>query len=411
MAKPLMLKINFILTTPAFLGDARQKAAIRPQSFKGALRFWYRAVVGNLCDSGEKNTENSPGEEDLLWGGSGAKLGQSKILLRISTKDPIVPWNWQKANYKKFSNNSGKTPTNGIQYLGYTLGMGANRQRNALKPGYLFTLTAIIPRPNEMKSHQIKATLASCWLFSVLGSCGTRSRRGFGSLQACSWQLENTNENAYSDWIRFFNALPNPFRMNAPASWRNGIQTAMACFYEKTNGISSWFDRFPDTTAHPHIPRDFNPKILQGFTTWEEALNHGGVVMQAFRASKGNDTQRVLDLLDHPNQHGLPGPDRAIFGLPLAFQFKSKPPKKVTFYPQRAHSEDKLPERASSLLFLKIIRLGTRFYPLYFHLGGHHPNLDLKIRGTIQGQYASLNMKSTSTNLMESFFNSLEEIP
>ena len=408
MSKPLILKIGFILTTPAFLGDAQQKAALRPQSFKGALRFWYRAVVGDLCHFEDTATENFQGE-DFLWGGTGDKFGQSRILLRVSAKDPIIPWNWQKSNYKKFGDNSKKIRTNGIQYLGYTLGMGTNKQRNALKPSYLFTLIAVIPRPHELTEHQIKATLASFWLFSVLGSCGTRSRRGFGSLQAYSWKLENAD--AHPDWIHLFNKLPNPYRMNAPTSWRQGLQSAMACFYGNSNEYTPWFNRFPNTTAHPHIPRGFTPKILQGFITWEEALNHGGAVMQAFRATRSNDTQRVLDLLDNPTQHGLPGPDRAIFGLPLTFQFKSKNLKNVSFYPQRAHTMDKLPERASSLLFLKIIRLGTRFYPLYFRLGGHQPNIDIKIRGTIQWDRSSINMKSPNTDVMEIFFNSLEETP
>lgn len=40
---------TFEIVTPMFLGNSDQKAtAIRPTSIKGALRFWWRAMNGDL---------------------------------------------------------------------------------------------------------------------------------------------------------------------------------------------------------------------------------------------------------------------------------------------------------------------------------------------------------------------------
>lgn len=40
---------TFEIVTPMFLGDADQKAtSIRPTAIKGALRFWWRALNGNM---------------------------------------------------------------------------------------------------------------------------------------------------------------------------------------------------------------------------------------------------------------------------------------------------------------------------------------------------------------------------
>jgi CRISPR-associated protein Cmr1 len=49
--------------TPAFIGGANQQAELRPASFVGLLRWWWRALKG------ECNIENLREEEVKIFGG------------------------------------------------------------------------------------------------------------------------------------------------------------------------------------------------------------------------------------------------------------------------------------------------------------------------------------------------------
>jgi len=403
MAAPLSIEIDLVFITPAFLGNARQEAELRPQSFKGALRFWYRAIDAKLAspddDGGNKNGKSlNKAREDTIWGGAGDGFGQSKVLLRVHARRPPL-WRWDKRKFGRFTTGQGRNSRNGILYLGYPFGLGKNTERNALAPGTFFKLRAVIPRYNSLKKWEIRAITASLWLFSVLGSCGTRSRRGFGSLQATGWRLLNSNGKI--EWEEAFKALPRPAEMNKPEEWKLGIQKACRQFRE-------WFGDFPSDTAHPHIIEGFAPKILDGFPSWQEALNHAGLKMQGFRHKYQPDYDLVLDLLQHP-AHGKTSPGRVSFGLPLAFRFRSRPSLgNITFYPQPLNPAFKAPSRFASLLFVKIVRFGTRYHPAFFRLEGEIPGFDIPLRCN-DNKKIQLNLAppSKKNNAMKIFFDSL----
>jgi len=59
--KRLTFELEFI--TPAFIGGANQQAELRPASFVGLLRWWWRALKG------ECNIENLRAEEVEIFGG------------------------------------------------------------------------------------------------------------------------------------------------------------------------------------------------------------------------------------------------------------------------------------------------------------------------------------------------------
>jgi len=399
MSIPLTIEMDFVFTTPAFLGNALQKAELRPQSFKGALRFWYRAIDAQLArpdnNKGNDNKVANKVREDTIWGGSGDNFGQSKVLLRIPNSRKPSFWRWDRRQFERFTTGHGRNTRNGILYLGYPFGLGGNQERNALAQGTSFKLQAVIPRSGSLEGWEIHAIIASLWIFSVLGSCGTRSRRGFGSIQATGWRLLNPNR----EWEEAFDALPKPSEMDQPDRWKDGIQKACRQFRD-------WFGRFPSNTAHPHIHEDFAPKVLDGFPLWQEALNHAGSKMQAFRHKYQPDYGLVADLLQHP-AHGKTSPGRVSFGLPLTFRFGSGPyPGNVTFYPQILHPGYKVPNRFASLLFIKIVRFGTHYYPVFFRLEGALPGFDIPLRCNNK---MKLNMAppSKENNAMKIFFDSL----
>jgi len=65
--------------TPMFMAGANGKTPeLRAPSIKGAMRFWWRAMHGNL---GLKELKEKEAE---IFGGSGEKEGRSNVIIRIT---------------------------------------------------------------------------------------------------------------------------------------------------------------------------------------------------------------------------------------------------------------------------------------------------------------------------------------
>ncbi len=400
MNEPLKVEIRFLLTTPAFLGNSRQEAELRPQSFKGLLRHWYRAVDARLTD------KRGGKREDLLWGGTTKGMGQSSVLLRIVPPKKTILYRWRREEFSRFTSGSGKNTINGAWYLGYPFAMKGNRNRTALAPGTLFTLQGVVPRAPAMEKDQVRGVLASFWLLAMLGSCGSRSRRGFGSLQAVEWGLAGRE---VARWQDLFSRLPDPSRLNTPSDWQEGLRQGREVF-------ADWFGRFPDrsdssdstkrkSACHPHLGKRFEIVLMDPATDWQTALARAGEAMQRFRQRRPPDYTRMKDFLASPRD-GRKAPERASFGLPLTFRYSHYPKGPVELFPQRPHSAARLPDRFASLLGIKIIRLGQRFCPLVYRMDGAVPGTDLAIRARLKGrQYTLLNATESA---MDKFFDQLQ---
>jgi len=392
MSKPLILEIDFLLTTPAFLGDARMMAALRPQSFKGLLRHWHRAIDCTLTGSDKKR-------EDRIWGGSEKDFGQSKVLLRIQSKGkPAAKWKYDSKKFSRFQKGSGIDALNGITYLGYPFGMGDNKKRDALAPFTQFTLQGVIPAASRLKEDDIKGIIASFWLLAVLGTCGSRSRRGFGSLLPTGWRLQNKNTKTYPDWEKFFGELPPPGRANSGESWQKALDTALTIFRK-------WFGSFSPETAHAHMGQNFNTVLMEGHNSWETAMAAGGAEMQQFRRGRKPDIDTIYEFIKQP-ENNITAPERASFGLPLSFRFKGIKGD-VKFIPARPHPNADSPDRFTSLLCLKIIRLGTRFHPLYFLLDGLEPAMELSTLAKFKNK--TYTTRRPAQSAMRIFFKELQE--
>jgi len=390
MSKPLIIEIDFLLLTPAFLGDAGMMAALRPQSFKGLLRHWHRAIDSTLGGSDRER-------EDRIWGGSEKGFGQSKVLLRIQSKNEPAKWKYNKNKFKEFDikKDEDKFPFNGITYLGYPFDIrDDNKKRDALEPFTQFTLQGVIPAASNLKEGEIQAIIASFWLLAVLGSCGSRSRRGFGSLQPTGWRLQN--DKPHPEWQKNFQFLPKPGQANIFKAWQEALANSLKLFRE-------WFGPFPENIAHNHIGKNFRALILPGKTRWEEAMAYGGEKMQRFRRTYQPDYNNVKNFIKDPNNYHI-APEKTTFGLPLYFCFKNG---EAIYYPVRPTSNADIPKRFTSMLYLKIIRLGMRYHPVYFLIDGMEPALDLDIR--VELQTKQYDTKSPEKSAMQLFFAELIE--
>ncbi|MEN9847349.1 MAG: hypothetical protein RL368_89 [Pseudomonadota bacterium] len=174
------LTATFKIVTPMFLGDAQQNAVdIRPPSVKGALRFWWRAMMwGKVLQEAQNKPvqalKNLHEQEADLFGCSAGiykekHFGQAKFLLQVIHGEPT--------NEKSYPIKS--TKSTGSAYLGYGL-MESKPPRNAMKEGLEFKLHFTFkPTATKEDIESIKQVLE---VFGLFGGLGSRSRRAFGSI-------------------------------------------------------------------------------------------------------------------------------------------------------------------------------------------------------------------------------------
>lgn len=162
-----LIKATYQITTSMMLGDSDNKSVveIRPPSFKGALRFWWRA----LNWSKYKNLPELHKAESHLFGGDSNHGGQGVFLLSIP------PHTLNKGN--KASSIEEKN----LQYLLIGVNGKLNpTNRETIKSGGRFEVE-LFCKPNATKTERnsLKDALLALGLF---GSIGAKSRKGFGSL-------------------------------------------------------------------------------------------------------------------------------------------------------------------------------------------------------------------------------------
>ena len=185
----LTLIATYRVVTPMFLGgaDPLQEAELRVPSFKGALRFWWRAL---MMWRGVREVQELHDHENELFGCSDSKIGQSKVLLRIET----VHWPEMLKSGDILGEHGGKADithkvvADGVRYLGYGLMEAFDGQKT--EGGRL--IRSCISAPSEFRLHvrfNPRATVEDCRqvlgalkLLGLCGCLGSRARRGFGSL-------------------------------------------------------------------------------------------------------------------------------------------------------------------------------------------------------------------------------------
>jgi CRISPR-associated protein Cmr1 len=175
------LTATYRVVTPMFLGaaDPLREAELRTPSFKGALRFWWRALMWerirkmNLDAAAATNALRDT--EDRLFGST--RTGQSSVLLSIE---------WMDAQPGQTADWPPNQPSVGSTYLGF--GITENRRGNITIPhrqGFqerqaAFRVLVRLRRTmDDEEQHGIKAAFRALGLF---GGLGNRSRRAFGSI-------------------------------------------------------------------------------------------------------------------------------------------------------------------------------------------------------------------------------------
>ncbi len=175
--KNMMHSITFTceVITPMFLAGADgQTPELRPASIKGAMRFWWRAMHGNL------GLDELKKKEAMIFGGAGDNQGRSKVIVRILAPQPSkssIPLPVRlMSTYKKYN-------INGLDYMAYgMLKFDRNERKNILirsyiGPGESFRLCLVV---EKQYSNEI---LSALYLLSEYGGLGAKSRNGYGGFR------------------------------------------------------------------------------------------------------------------------------------------------------------------------------------------------------------------------------------
>lgn len=388
------LRFTYRLTTPLFMGGSDPTVPeLRPPSFKGLLRFWYRAVDPEFALSPGRD---HPDRETSVFGGQGGAAGQSPVLLSIEPLDLPTHLTWKALRPERFNDGNGRNTRNGLVYLGFPFQMLG---REALAPGHGFVLRCrfrpVAPGREELLLDRLRAWTAAAWLLGHFGGAGSRSRRGFGGLS-----LVATEARGIKDW----DAADLPLAAAAAdvAAARAALDTGLAT-------LRAWFGTWPakdkDDYPHPHLGAKFRFKLWdEGVAPadYADGLDRLGRRMQEFRVRRAPDYAQVKAQVEGraPLEQV---PQRASFGLPLTFRFGSVPggrPATIAPYDRNRRSTF---ERHGSLLFLRLLAVGDRLYPLVSRLDGAVPGSDppAAIRN------APRPLRPAAANAMDAFFDSL----
>lgn len=171
------ISATYRVTTPMFLGGAHQQAELRLASFKGVLRFWWRALAWSAFGQNLPTIRNAEAE---LFGST--DVGQSRLLMRWRVSGTEVPFRDRLSP--------------GLTYLA---GMGLCKpngelNRAAIAPGVCFTVE--IALRNTLERNQSQLLQRALGAVGLIGGLGARSRRGYGSLT-----LEHL-EGMHGSWTR-----------------------------------------------------------------------------------------------------------------------------------------------------------------------------------------------------------------
>ena len=268
----LRYEIEFI--TPAFIGGAMKKnlgdreitvAELRPASFIGLLRWWWRAL-NSIDDPNVLYTK-----EASLFGGAEnkGKPQSSKVWIRIKCPREIDKGRDIKEdfNLKWYFNNQERTLEGKHKGIGYLLSILKGREY--IKPGFRFILEIL---GNDEEA--LKQTVASLWTFIFLGGIGNRARRGGGNMACIKVEPKidyinlNFNPNEHLDkWLR------------------DNLRKAI-----------SIVGGYKDPKASLDYPSLYGSRILvseSSSKTWEEALNDVGKIYMDYRR---NNRHRIFDM-------------------------------------------------------------------------------------------------------------------
>lgn len=342
------LAFDVELLTPAYIGGPTPRRLdehmpLRPSTVRGMLRWWFRAGAAALLwprdDSGDERARviEALGQAESILFGSTERASPVVVL----PPEGGVPKEMPPPDPAEFP---------GVRYLGYGLFDDRNIVPESLRTPPLLRLTLGLRRDVAGVRELLGATV---WLWMALGGLGARSRRGFGSMK-----LAGAGDT-----------------LGWPDDLRRDVATHAELVQQLVRGLDWATDVFrehlPKLTQHPlEIGKGPHPELrtIRGIGTvtvlpvdaasGPEALERTGRLFRDFRSTLRRNDLGMPPLADYfavktsiQARRPPSNVDRAAFGLPLPFYFRSLGGAKATFEPAPERDLEDADRLASPLCF------------------------------------------------------------
>lgn len=336
-------------TVPAFAGSAATRQVdpwfgVRPSAIRGGLRWWFRAAAAGVL-----RPEGAPPREAAL----------KEVVARIRRAETELFGATERASRVVVGPPRGGSmrevppfdprSKGGVRYLGFGLwdDKGARVPEAWWSPRQDPLVVPVRLRDGAPAGAR-EALAASIWLWAHYGGLGAKTRRGFGSLH-----LREDSELPWSG--------PPLGRASGVSELMKrllaGLDVASEALRRYLRNATDWDGR-AGKAPHPRIRSIDGIDSLRAlplvYLDWTSALDHAGRLYRAFRSTVERQHLGMAPLPDYFAVKGsLTGGgaprtvDRAAFGLPLPFYFRSLGGAKTRFEPDEQDG-DRL---ASPLLF------------------------------------------------------------
>jgi len=363
---PHEIRATYRIVTPMFIGDAEQHATgISPQSVKGALRFWWRALQWGEIKTADKTDEEALCElheqeaklfgiaMDEKRGKSGKVNGQGKFTLRVI--HPQFNTTAQNTVHSEFKAHDA------ARYFGYGLMEAFNSKDKGTKAGQLtrscinnnqaFDLQLIF---RDQIDDSIKNALI---IMGLLGGLGSRVRRGIGSI-ALERLVHNYKEYQVST-TTYKDKTEELF--NSPKNEADYISLIKKHLPDVKNVSQPPFSAFSNESRIDLLVRANSAlsaldDLANGMVMYRSWGKNGEVLKKDSEKNfkKDHDWKDKNRLKDfHPR--------RVIFGLPHNYgqedRYAVNPEKQKAPYPEGYYKHDR---RASPLLF-HVHKVGSKY--------------------------------------------------
>ncbi|WP_435932165.1 type III-B CRISPR module RAMP protein Cmr1 [Moraxella bovoculi] len=301
--KPTLLRATYHMNTPMFVAGANQnEAELTPTSFKGVMRSWWRALNWSHIRLNSPNKVQALKElheqEAKLFGVASSdarakqKLhnGQGACFVNALSLSGSKTWNYTQSQ-------------SGVNYL---LGQGlyhfrSGLTRQAFAYGQTFTVDLTV-------GDDVQGVEDVLQLIGLLGSFGSRSRHGFGSVTLIELACKNIGDDEYQpiafeqDLKTALTELFEKYRCR-----ENEELPPLSAFYQGTrvdivgNGNKDVLTILKDMGDEEQMYRSFGKDGMVGRQTAEKNFK--------------DDHDFALNLFK-PKPNTITHPKRVVFGLP-----------------------------------------------------------------------------------------------
>lgn len=301
---PTELVAHYKIVTPMFLGGEDQRAdqtQFRNASFKGALRFWWRALNWGaaLKDAGNQQAAALSllhEREGKLFGlaSDGENSKQSCVQIHSELRGAVV----SKTNLPDHA---------------YLLGMGLYNYKERMLRDYLQggNLTIRLKFKTNAKEEDIASVQQSAIALGLFGGLGSRSRKGFGSLALQRIEIPGNKDLSFTTEENIQNFVQG-LDFSAPVDAPFSALTRATRIDISTTG-SDALKTLEQVGKDLQIYRGYGRKNQK---TGQHEVN-GQTALQNFK----NDHDNVLQATQGISLRNLP--ERAVFGLPHNYYFSN----------------------------------------------------------------------------------------